>query len=148
MVDDKIQELMMKVVDGVANETERREFERLTKNDNALRDEYIAMKKIKEVTDTMRFAEMPDQFWQGYWGSIYNRLERGLGWILMSVGAIVLLAFGMFQLFKDFFLNPEFSIVVRGGAFVGGAGAIILLWSLLRETLFARRKERYKELER
>lgn len=138
----------MKVVDGAAAENERAAFDALIAADPELKDEYIAMTKIKEVTDAMKFKEMPDSFWDGYWGGIYNRLERGLGWALLSIGLALLAAFGLFKLFENFFLNGSISLVVRGAVLIGGVGAVLILWSILREVLFARSHERYKEIQR
>ena len=30
----------------------------------------------------------PKEVWKFYWVSVYNRLERRIGWILLSIGAI------------------------------------------------------------
>lgn len=148
MDDEKKRELLMRVIDGAAGDAEIAELKRLMAGDAALKDEYIAMKNIKEVTDAMKFKEMPDSFWDGYWGGIYNRLERGLGWGLLSIGLALISAFALFHVFNDFFLNSSISIIVRGGVLIGSVGALVVLWSILREVLFARQHERYKEIQR
>lgn len=148
MNEEKKKELLMRVIDGVADEQESAELDGMMAGDPALKDEYIAMKNIKEVTDAMQFKEMPDSFWDGYWNGIYNRLERGLGWGLFSIGLALVSAFAVFKVFQDFFLNGTISIVVRGGVLVGSIGVLIILWSILREVVFARRHERYKEIKR
>lgn len=148
MDNERKRELLTKVVDGVAGEAEKAEFETLAAADPVLKDEYTAMSRIKEVTDAMQYKELPDSFWDGYWNGIYNRLERGIGWVLLTIGLALLSLFGLYVIFKDFFLNGSISILVRVGVFVGAAGALVLLWSVLREVLFARGHERYKEVER
>ncbi|MCK4857408.1 MAG: hypothetical protein KAT58_05545 [candidate division Zixibacteria bacterium] len=148
MSEEKKIELLMKVIDDVATESELLEFEQLAAADAKLNDEYIAMKRMKEVTDSMRFKEMPDSFWEGYWNGIYNNLERGIGWTLVTIAAALLSSFGLFHVFKDFFLDGNISILVRLGVGIGSLGVLVLLWSILREVLFARKRERYKEIER
>jgi hypothetical protein len=148
MDEEKKRELLMRVIDGVADERESAELDGMMADDPVLRDEYVAMKKIKEVTDAMQFKEMPDSFWDGYWNGIYNRLERGLGWGLFSIGLALVSAFAVFRVFQDFFLNGAISIAVRGGVLIGAVGALIILWSIFREVVFARRHERYKEIKR
>lgn len=138
----------MKVVDGVATESERQEFEQLLAQDTALRDEYTAMQRIKDVTDQMQFHEMPDSFWEGYWRAVHNRLERGIGWTLLVLGAALIGGFAIFEFFRNFFLNSDISFVLRGGVLIAILGALVLLISVLREMLFARQRERYKEVER
>ena len=112
------------------------------------RKEYEELKKLKEVTADMRFTDLPDRYWAGYWNDIYNRLERGLGWIFVSISAIILIGFGAWEIFDQFLMNSTVPILLRVGVGVGLIGLIILLVSVLRERLFARKHERYEEVER
>jgi hypothetical protein len=137
----------MKVVDELATEDEKREFAELMKADSALEEEYRSFKEIKEVTDTIMFKDLPDSYWEGYWHGIYNRLERGIGWIFLSIGAIILLAFGAYHVLIDFFMSETVSLLVKVGVAIGGLGLIFLLVSIIREVLFARKHERYKEVK-
>jgi hypothetical protein len=148
MTEARWQELLMKVVDGVASESERQEFDQLLEADAALRDEYTAMLRIKETTDQMQYVEMPDSFWDDYWHGIHNRLERGLGWTLLIVGAALIVGFVIFEFFRSFFLDGSVSIILRLGVLIAILGTLVLLISVLREKLFARKRERYKEIVR
>ncbi len=136
----------MKAVDGIASQEELAELEEYARDDLSLKDELKAFRRIKEVTDSIMFKELPDSYWDGYWAGIYNRLERGLGWIFFSIGAIILLGVGAYYLLKDFFLSPQVSLIVKLGIGCGGLGVIMLLVSISREVLYARKKERYKEV--
>ncbi|NIP44223.1 MAG: hypothetical protein GWO41_12465 [candidate division Zixibacteria bacterium] len=147
MSDDRKKELLMKVVDELATEDEKREFAEFMEADSALEEEYRSFKEIKEVTDTIMFKDLPDSYWEGYWKGIYNRLERGIGWIFLSIGAIILLAFGAYHVLIDFFMSETVSLLVKAGVAIGGIGLIILLVSIAREVLFARKHERYKEVK-
>ncbi len=106
------------------------------------------MKKIREMLHKMSTPKMPDAFWQTYWQRIYNKIERGIGWIIFSIGAIILLAFGAYHLIADFFIDPSISILVRIAVGAIIIGLIILIVSIVRERFFALRHERYKEVER
>ena len=112
------------------------------------RQEYEELKKLKEVTADMRFTDLPDRYWAGYWNDIYNKLERGLGWIFISISAIIMLGFGAWEIFDKFLMNGAIPILLRFGVGAGLIGLIILLVSVLRERLFARKHERYEEVER
>ena len=147
MNEDHKKELMMKAVDNIATPAELEELEKYIQEDTDLADEYKAFQKIKEVTDSIMFKELPDSYWKGYWEGIYNRLERGLGWILFSIGAMIILIYGGYRLLNDFFLSDEISLILKLGVGFGGIGLIILLVSIVREVFFARSKERYKEVE-
>jgi predicted anti-sigma-YlaC factor YlaD len=109
--------------------------------------EYARMMKLKEVTDDMKYLDLPDRLWAGYWNGIYNRIERGFGWILLSVGAIILLAFGAWRLLNDFFLNPQPPVLLKIGLGALLLGMIVLLISVLRERFFSRAHDRYEEVE-
>ena len=135
------------MVDGVATVDEQREFEEDLKSDPDLEKEYRSFKHIKEVTDTIKFKEPPDSYWEEYWTNIYNRLERGTGWIFFSIGAIILLAFSGYQLFRAFFLSSSVPLIAKAGVAFGAFGIIILFVSIIREVIFARRHERYKEVK-
>jgi len=70
-----------------------------------------------------------------------------LGWVLFSIGAMIILIYGGYRLLNGFFLSDEVSLILKLGVGVGGIGLIILLVSIVREVCFARCKERYKEVE-
>jgi len=147
MNEDRKKELMMKAIDGLASSAEKTELQELMRQDVALADEYKAFTKIKEVTDSIMFRDLPDKYWDGYWANIYNRLERRLGWILLSLGSIILIAMAAYYILIDFFLSRQVPLLVKVGIAIGGLGVIILLVSVVREVLFAHKKERYKEVK-
>ncbi len=111
------------------------------------RAEYARLKKLKEVTDGMKYFDLPDKLWAGYWNGIYNRIERGLGWIFLSLGAIIILAFGAWELLNKFFLDSQPPLILKIGVGAGLLGIIILLVSVIRERLFSRTHDRYEEVE-
>jgi hypothetical protein len=111
------------------------------------RREYASLLKLKEVTDDMKYLDLPDKLWAGYWSGIYNRIERGFGWVLLSLGAIILLAFGAWRLLNDFFMNSRAPLILKIGLGALLLGAIVLLVSVLRERLFSRAHDRYEEVE-
>jgi len=104
--------------------------------------------RLKEVTDSVRFKDLSGEVWAGYWKSIYRRVERGLGWILLSAGAIILISFGLYESLSQFLADPEVSLLVKIGVSALGFGFIILLVSVIRERIFAYRRDRYREVQR
>ena len=111
------------------------------------RNEYSRLLKLKEVTNDMRHYDLPDRLMAGYWQDIYRRTERGLGWFLFSAGAVLLILFGAWQIFNNFFLDPTVSILLKAGVGILLIGLIILLVSIIRERLFSRKHDRYDEVE-
>ena len=147
-MDEKLSELLAGYVDGELTDEEKLEFERELSHSAELRAELEEFMNLKEVTDTMRYADIPDQVWDSYWESLYKKTERGIGWIFFSIGAIIILCFGGYQIFADLFTDPEAPLWLKIGFPTGCVGAVILLVSFARERLFARKRERYTEVER
>ena len=104
--------------------------------------------KLKALTGVMTYADLPDEVWDSYWQSLYKKLERGFGWILFSIGAIVLLFFGVYQILSDLYLNPSTPLFIKIAVTALLLGAIILLVSFSRERLFAYKRDRYKEVRK
>ncbi|MGB7061958.1 MAG: zf-HC2 domain-containing protein [Candidatus Zixiibacteriota bacterium] len=145
---DDVKPYLMSYLDGEIEPEKRSEIERhLTECPNC-REEYQAFVKLKQETDKMRLADLSDELWRSYWKGIYRRVERGAGWIFLSIGAIILLSFGAYQFFRELLADPNISLIVKAGLSTGALGAIILLISIIRERLFLQKTERYKEVER
>ncbi len=49
------------------------------------------MGKPEEVMSKIALKNPPKDVWKLYWASVYNRLERRIGWILFSIGAMIIL---------------------------------------------------------
>ncbi len=139
--------LMMKALDGELSPREETEFQQLLQ-DEAFRREWLEFKQLKEVTQGMKFKNPPQEVWDSYWMSVYNRLERGLAWILFSIGAIIFLSYGLYQLFHEVVNGSELPLPLRVATVALVIGTAILLVSVIREKLFVRRRDPYKEVQR
>ncbi len=97
----------------------------------------------------MKYKEPPDEAWQRYWSKIYNRLERGLGWILTSIGAMILLFYGGYKAVESLIKDPALEVFLKVAILVLMAGIVILFVSVLRERIFTFKKDKYaKEVKR
>jgi len=54
--------------------------------------------KVGLLMSKMELKKPPKDVWRLYWASVYNRLERRIGWILLSVGAMIILFFGGYKM--------------------------------------------------
>ncbi len=147
-MDERLRQLLAGYVDGELSESERATFESELAKSAELRAELEEFKKLKEVTGTMKYADLPDEVWESYWASVYRKTERGLGWILLSISAILLLCFGAWHLFSGLWTSPEIPLWAKIGISGATVGAIILLVSYGRERLFAYNRDRYREVEK
>ena len=142
------QTLLMKAVDGELNSDEQTEFDKFVRQDADCRNEWQQMKKLKEVTKNMNFKSLPTEVWDNYWVNVYNRLERGLAWILFSIGAIILLTYSGFKAVESIIADPQLAGIVKAAILMVIGGGVILLVSVVREKLFTRKSDPYKEVQR
>lgn len=111
------------------------------------RAEFQEARQFESLMASFSLPQPSEEVWTMYWSSVYNRLERGLGWILLSVGSIILLLFGAYKLVEGIIQEPSLPLVLKIGVLTFLGGLVILLVSFLREKLFLRQRERYKEVE-
>lgn len=111
--------------------------------------ELAQLTRLKEELSMMEFEEPTDAELARYWRSVYNRLERGLGWVLFSVGAIIVLCYGGFKLIEEMIKDPGIAVLLKVGVVALVFGTVVLFVSLLRERLAVRKVDKYsKEVER
>ncbi|MBA7604972.1 hypothetical protein ES703_12100 [subsurface metagenome] len=145
MTHERFKHLLLKVVDGVATEKEREEFETHICSCEECRCEYGEFRNLEEFMSAVKLKDLSEDARSAYWRLLYNRLERGLGWIFLSLGAILLLGFGGFMLIKEFIINPAVSVILKIGVCAVLAGLIVLLVSVLKERLFVRKYDKYSK---
>jgi hypothetical protein len=140
--------LLSGYLDGELNPDQLVKIEEHLKSCRDCQQEYKKMQKTQEVLNKMDIQKPRDEAWKAYWSSIYNQLERKTGWVFLSIGLIILLSFGIYEAFKDFFQDPSNPLILKAGAISLGLGGVILLISVIKEQVFSRKRERYKEIEK
>ena len=145
---ERARNLMMGALDGELSEAEQSELDDLIGSDSALKAELEQLKRVKEVTGSMAYNEPPREVWDTYWAGVYRRFERGIAWILVSVGAIVMISWGAWQAIEDIIADSSMPLVVKLGIGALTVGLVVLLVSVAREKLFTRRSDPYKDIVR
>lgn len=140
--------LLAGYLDGELTEDERGHFKSHLSHCSDCREDLHRLRELKEVTDQMKHENPPDAFWDRYWLGIYNRIERGLAWVLLCAGGVLLLGFGMWHLLHGFLLNPSEPLVLRLGTGIMVAGMVVLSASFIRERIRMWRHDPYKEIRR
>ena len=140
--------LMMGYLDDELEHEQQKAFEEHLASCPECKSELEEFKRLKQITDEVSLVEPEDKIWEQYWSSIYNRIERGAGWILFSLAAILLLIYGGFKAIEEIIKDPTVDIILKAGLLVLIAGLAILLVSVLREKLYFRKKDRYKDIRR
>lgn len=112
------------------------------------REELEKLRRLKEVTKGMRFIKPTDEVWDRHWTCIYNRVERGVAWVFLSIGAIMLGVLGVYHLVAGFFADPQVSIWAKLGVGALIVGGVTLFVSVVRERITTYRVDPYREVKR
>jgi anti-sigma factor RsiW len=143
----KARELLMGYLDGELDEDDQRAMEARLREDPELRREENEFRRMKQLMDGIEFLEPTEAEWRAHWSVVYNRLERGVGWVLLSLGSAILLLTGAWYFLKDFLLDPEQPFLLRLGLGTAVAGGVFLGVSVVRERIRVYRYDRYNEVE-
>jgi len=144
----KIKERLSAYADGVLEGKESHMVEEHLKTCSDCRQELKEMSRFEEVMTKMELKKADNEVWKLYWGTVYHRLERRIGWILLSIGAMILLFFGGYKLIEGLIQDPGISLLLKVGILVFLAGIVVMLISFVKEQLFVYKRERYREVEK
>jgi len=145
---DDIKKMVCLYHDGELGEKDKRVVEQHIEECRECRKEFEEMKKLEEVMDKMELKQPPKEAWEKYESSVYNRLERNIGWIFLSIGAMIFLFFGGYKLVEGLIKDSGFPLILKLGILAALTGIVILIVSLGREQLFSYKRERYKEIKK
>lgn len=143
-----LEELINKYIDKKLSDKEKAKLQKLIKKDEKLKNELKEFDEIKEVMSMLKTQD-PDKEWEIYWSHLYNRIERGIGWIITSIGTVLLLTYAGFQFVKELIIDPELALYAKIGILALILGIVILFVSILRERIFISKTDKYsKEVKR
>ncbi len=148
MTCNNYKDLMMGYLDDELSDEQRTTFQEHLSDCSDCREELEEFKKLKAITDDVTLMQPEDKIWQQYWGNIYNRLERGIGWILFGISAILLLIYGGFKMIEEIVKDPTIGLGLKAGLIALIVGLAILFVSAARERLHFWSKDRYKDVRR
>ncbi|MBN1558791.1 hypothetical protein JW998_00975, partial [candidate division KSB1 bacterium] len=112
---EKFERLMMGALDGELSKEERKEFNQMLAADKSLQKEFSQYKKLKQVTMDVKLASPPAEVWDNYWLGVYNRFERGIGWMVFSIGMVILMTYGGFKAVTAVINDPGLAFIVKVG---------------------------------
>jgi predicted anti-sigma-YlaC factor YlaD len=147
MAQDVFKPLLMGYLDSELTEVEVERIEQHLRECTDCSSELREFRRLKEVTQNMRVVAPDDKYWESYWSNVYNRLERRIGWILISLGAILLTSYALYWLVLEL-LQSNVPIVVEIGVAALIVGICTLLVSVLRERLFFFKSDKYERIKR
>jgi len=146
-MNEKFIYLIEKYFDGELTTDEKNEFDSLLLDEN-LRNEFEEQKRVKEVLNKMKLKNPSAEVWDKYWLGVYNKVERGIAWVAVSIGFLILIIYGSIEAVEKFFADTQTPGIVKFGISALVIGGLILLFSVIREKLFTGTRDKYKEVQR
>lgn len=144
----KLQHLMMASIDGESTVEQEAELREALLNNKDSAVEYHHLKNMKLMTMQSRLKPPPPELWDHYTHQTFTRVERGFAWILITLGAIVLISYTIWMALSEFFGDPSIAWWIKGSTGAVILGVILLMISFIRERLFLHKHERYKDIIR
>lgn len=145
---DEYTDQLMRALDGELDAAERAAFDRRLADDPELREEWRRLSRAREATMGLKLRNPPEQIWDGYWTSVYSRTERGIGWILTSLGAIVVGGWAVWVWIGELLADSTVPPIVRYGMIAMFLGLVILAVSVVRHRINVLRTDPYKDIQR
>ena len=142
---DPFQSLITGYLDGELSDEQRTALEVHLADCQGCQRELAEERELKAGLETVTFREPGDDELERFWQGVYNRAERGVGWVLLTIGAIALLSFGAIMLIGKLFADSGISWIVKIGVVAVMAGVVLLFVSILRERLTVRKTDKYSK---
>lgn len=140
----RFRDLMMASLDGEISDEERAELESHLAGCPDCRREFDELREVSELVGEIRLPKPSEEDMMKYWPSVYARIERGAGWSIFVVGAVIWVAYGVYLFVTD----PTIGSLTKFFIALPVVGVLMLLISVIRERAIVSRTERYKEIER
>ncbi|MBT8381696.1 MAG: hypothetical protein KJO59_05010 [Ignavibacteria bacterium] len=147
-MNDRFIILQEKYFDGMLTTEEKIEFDNLLKTNAEIKTEFEEQNRIKEVLRKMKLKNPSREVWDSYWMGIYNRIERGIAWVVISVGALIFFGYASYEAVNAFINDTQAPPLAKFGITLLIFGALILIFSIIREKIFTSKRDKYKEVQR
>ncbi len=141
-------EMLIRYVDGEATEEQADALRRHVAECGRCREELRAHQKLRDLAHGLGRIEPPEELWDEYVQGVYDRTERGFGWVFVLLGALVLALVGAWRYVRGFLLDPEVGWFEKVGLTGLILGLVVLLVSVYRQRRRESRTDRYKEIIR
>lgn len=142
--EERYQELLVRSVDGCLSPADARELADYLEAHPEAREEQAAHLEIKEMTDAAVGRILADAEIEAVRPMAAARSMLSLGFVLLLLGALVLVAFAAWSFTTD----PGVPWAVKVGSALIGAGGLVLFAMVLRSRLRARGLDPYEEIDR
>ncbi len=134
----------MRLLDGELTAEEEAAYQAHVRECDDCRRELASLGRVVGLVDELKLRIPDDEFWEGYWESVYRRSERGAGFILLIAGAVALLGLGLYRAVT----SPRFLTVEGISIALVLIGLAVLFISVARERYHESRNDPYRKVQR
>jgi predicted anti-sigma-YlaC factor YlaD len=134
----------MRLLDGEMSPAEAAAYEEHLGACDVCRREMTALGRVVRLSEELKLRVPEDEFWQGYWESIYRRSERSVGFVLLIAGLLALVGYGIVRAVT----SPSFLTYEGISVTIILLGLAIIFISVVRERYHERSNDPYREVER
>lgn len=138
------QGLLMGLLDGELDPEEAQEVNTHLHRCAGCREEYEQLRTSSKKIETVSFIEPQAETLNALWKRPYTRFTRNASLLLILVGYLALILFGIYEFLQD---RSE-AMLPKVATVAICVGFVILLCSVIRERLRSYKTDPYKEIER
>ena len=141
----KVDELLSGYLDGELTQQDRQRVRLRLENCPRYAQRLRELESISASLGKLRVdsAEENRQQWRKVMDNAFDRTAQGVGWLLVIGAALVIVGYGAYE----FVLADWEPPLVKWAVAALYVGFAVLLLTVLRQRLIARRKDRYKDVE-
>ena len=134
----------MRLLDGEMTEEEKTEYQSHVGDCGTCRVELASLGRVVELTDELKLRTPDDEFWEGYWESVYRRSERSVGFFLLITGIMAVLLYAIIRAVT----SPGFLSYEGISITVVLVGLVVIFVSVARERFHESKNDPYKGVKR
>ena len=134
----------MRLLDGEMSALEAAAYEEHLRGCDVCRLEMKSLGRVVRFSEELKLRVPEDEFWKGYWESVYRRSERSVGFILLIAGLLALVGYGIVRAVT----SPSFLTYEGISVTIILVGLAVIFISVVRERYHESRNDPYREVER
>jgi hypothetical protein len=134
----------MRLLDGELVDDEKSQYEAHVRQCDECRTELASLGRIVGFTDELRLRTPDDEFWDGYWDSVFRRSERRFGFLFVIMGVVAMLLYAIVQAVR----SPNFLSYEGISITIILIGLAVIFISVARERFHESRNDPYKGVRR
>ncbi len=136
-------ELLSGYIDGELTQQERQRVEVHCDECAECRGSLDDLKTLRNSVGKARLGELGEDKWREQMDDTTVKATRGIGWLLLIGGVLVISGIGLFQFITD--SSMSFGEKLLAASIYGGLAALFV--SVLRQRLIERKTDKYKDVE-